>query len=545
MPLLPAAITEGVRDILLGISAYTRPKGEGGISQLSLDDDLVERMRQIYGGQLQPPTQAQTRWYLAQLEEAERAADGGNLRQAGRLVQACRKDGHLSGVLSTRTDGLVRLPRRFRGDAQVIEQLERRHDEARALFDEMFPPAELAALAADGLMLGVGVGEFVPVRGRNYPVFVRLDPQYLQYIWTENRWYYQTLFGLMPITPGDGRWVLHTPGGRVAPWQQGLWRATGQAWIRKQHAALHKDSWEAKLAHPARVAVAPAGATEEQLQAHWQQVLAWGVNTVFGLKPGYDVKLIESNGRGWESFLKTIEESNREFVIAIAGQVVTTDGGAGFANSDIHRTIRADLIKGTADSLAYTINTQGIPVFIALRFGVESVLTRAVSLEWDVTPPKDRNADAQSMVTAANAIQQLTSALTPSLLQPNVKQLCAHFAIPLLDENVDGNPDLRLIEGGAGAADPNAAAQDSALNGAQLASLLQIVQAVCDGLIPRDAAQAMIVRGFLVDEQTADKLLGTAGRGFVPKSAAPATPPTTPNAPPSAAPEADIAEAAE
>lgn len=421
-------ISDATRDVLLGISAYMKPSAA---ALGYMDDDWLAKLRETWGGQLQPPSQTQTRWYLSDLESAERAADGGDLRQAAKLMISARKDGRLAGILSTRTGGLVGLPRKFRGDEQIIADLEPRRNAARSLFDEMFPPNELAALAADGVLLGVGVAELVPVRGRDYPVLVRLDPQYLVYRWAENQWYFASNFGMVPITPGDGRWILHTPGGRQSPWQNGLWRAVGQAWIRKQHALLHKDNWEAKLANPARVAVSPAGAAETQKESFFKQVMSWGVNSVFSLPGGYDVRLIESNGRGWESFTKTIAESNDEYSIALAGQLVTTDGGAGFQNSDIHKSIRADLIKQTADDLAHSLNTQGIPGFIARRYGDAAVLRRAVSVEWDVTPPKDRNSEASSMVTVATAIQGLQIALAANGFELDVGELCDRFGIPV------------------------------------------------------------------------------------------------------------------
>lgn len=432
---LTQRITDATRDVLLGISAYAKQRGMLGV----LDENQLARMRELFGGQLSPPSVTQTRWYLSSLEEAERQADGGDMKKAAQLMAAAKKDGHLAGVLSTRTGGLVRLPKKFRGDEQIIRELEPRSDNqdsrggAVSIFDQMFPPNEIAQLASDGTTLGVGLGELIPVRGRDYPVMVRQDPQFLRYVWNENQWYFNSIAGLIPITPGDGQWILHCPGGRIAPWQAGLWKALGQAWIRKQHAQLHKDNWEAKLANPARVAVAPQGASETMKQAVFQQLMAWGVNTVFGLTPGYEVKLLESNGRGWESFLKTIEQSNEEYVMAIAGQKVTTDGGAGFQNSDIHKTIRADLIKQTADELAHTLNTQGLPVFIARRYGDAAVLRRAVSLEWDVTPPKDRNSEATSLVTAATAIANLIQALQSVGLTPDVKEICDRFSIPLTD----------------------------------------------------------------------------------------------------------------
>lgn len=552
-------------DALLGRSAYQAPP-PGVAGQLDLESAVVERIRRYVGGQIQPQTYSQQRWYLDDLETAVYAADGGDMSMAARLMRAARMDGTLAGVLSTRTGGLVRLPKRFRGNGEVISELEIGHDSVRSVFDEMFPPSELEKLAADGELLGVGVAELVPVAGRGYPVMVRLDPEFLYYRWSENRWYFKSIGGLIAITPGDGRWILHTPGGRMAPWQHGLWRAIGRAFIRKEHAALHKDNWEAKLANPARVAVAPSGAAQEQQEAWFQRVLAWGVNTVFGMTPGYDVKLIESNGRGFESFNLTIAQCNTEMIIAVAGQTVTTDGGAGFQNSDIHKSIRADLIKATADGLAYTINTQGIPAFIALRFGAEVedpdelmflLDERATVMEWDVTPPKDRNSEASSMVTAANAIKTLKEALINSDRVLDVGALCTRYGIPIThDADGDGHPDaiasgdkpnLRLIAGGKNEAGDGLVpastgdnAEDSALNGAQVASLLEIVQAVAIGSIPRDSGVAMIKRAFLVDDAGAEALMGSVGKGFVPTNAAQPSAPSTdaPEPPPSAADEA-------
>lgn len=532
-----ARVTDAARDVLLGISAYTRATP----SVTGADPATVDRLRTMFGGLLTPPAITPTRWYMSDLEQAEQLADMGDLRRAGQLMLAARKDGHLAGVLSTRTGGLVRLPRQFRGDEDIIHELERGHY-TRAAFDDYLPPSELSLIGADGLLLGAGIGEFVPVRNRRFPVLVRLDPQFLRFIWSENRWFYSSIGGLIPITPGDGRWFLYTPFGRIAPWQTALWRAVGQAWIRKQHAALYRDNWEAKLAHPARVAVAPQGAAEVQKQGHFQQVMAWGLNTVFGMTPGYDVKLIESNGRGWESFTKTIEQCNEEFKLAVCGQVVTTDGGAGFSNSDIHKSIRADLIKETADSLAYAVNTQALPQYVAAVYGADAVLERPVAVEWDVTPPKDRNSEATYMVTVANATTLLTEALAPAGLEPDARQLVDRFHIPVRELPPPDVDDGQSAPGGAGEA------QDAALNGAQIASLLQVVTACAAGQLPRDAAAAIIARSFLVPIHVAEALLGSVGAGFVPASAAPA--PAAPAAPalpadaaPDPAPEPEVTDA--
>lgn len=432
-------MSEATRAVLLAISAYISPTPAQG---LDLDDPRVEQIRSQMGGQLQPTPATKTRWYLADVEAAEYAADQGDLGPAALLMRAANRDGVLLGVLSTRTDGLVRLPRKFVGPPDMVSALQVGGDVPRSVFDEMFPASELAALAADGIELGVGVGELVPVKGRSYPVFVRLDPQFLTYRWSENRWYFRSVAGLLPITPGDGRWILHTPGGRQAPWARALWRCLGRAFVRKEHANLQKDNWEGKLANPARVAVAPQGAAEAQKQGWFRKVMAWGVNTVFGLTPGYDVKLLESNGRGADSFVKTIADQNNEFQVALAGQTVTTDGGAGFQNSDIHRTIRADLIQATAEGLAYTINTQGLPAWVLNTYGEER-LAECPAMSWDTTPPKDLKAESESLEVAGRAISGLSAALQAEGRELDTEALCTRFGIPL--KKLAGGARLELV----------------------------------------------------------------------------------------------------
>lgn len=410
---------------LLGISAFALPTS----SLPSLDDESVERTREAYGGQISPMPVTRTRWHLSDLEYAQRAADVGDLSHAAQLCASMRRDGTLHGVLSTRANGIVHLPKRFRGNDRIVRALEGR-DGARSVFDAMLPPSELAAMATDEIQLGVSVGELVPVKGRSYPVLVRLDPFFLRYRWSENRWYYQSIAGALPITPGDGRWVLHIGGGRLAPWQSGLWHALGRAYINKEHALLHSANWEAKLANPARVAIMPQGSSEEQKQSWFRKVMAWGVNTVFGLTPGYDVKLLESNGRGYESFGETIERSNVEFMIAVAGQVVTVTGGTGFANADVHKSIRADLIKTTADRLAFTISTQAIPPYVEANFG-EEFLEESPSVEWDTTPPGDLKADADAIAGAARAIQEMNAALTQYGVRVDALAVATKFGVPV------------------------------------------------------------------------------------------------------------------
>lgn len=56
--------------------------------------------------------------------------------------------------------------------------------------------------------------------------------------------------------------------------------------------------------------------------------------------------------------------------------------------------------------------------------------------------------------------------------------------------------------------------QQLALNGAQVTALVEIVEKVASGVLPRESALNMIVTAFNVLPQDAEKILGSAGKGF-------------------------------
>lgn len=424
---------------LLGVSAYQADSPGYGFE---LDDEEVERIRKAVGGQLQPIPTTTLRWYLTDLETAQRSADAGNLTQAARLYNAMRRDGVLAGLLNTRTDGLVRLPKRFYGNETFAAEL-RNLLGSRSVFDEMVPPSELALLDADGVTLGVGVAENVPVEGRDYPVMVRLDPEFLTYRWVENRWYYSSIAGILPITPGDGRWVLHTPGGRIGPWRSGLWPALGYSFISKDHAKQHRANYAAKLANPARVAYAPIGASEPQRRGMIKMLMAWAVNSVFELPAGWDAKLLETKGEGHKVFQEEIDTCDREYMITLAGQEVTTTGGTGFSNQDVQKVIRQDLIAADAERLAYTINTQVLPQFFVTRGGIEA-LDAPAFVQWAVGTPKDLKSEGETLNQVAQGIKLLTDVFGALGRNVNVEQLAERFGIPLRE----GTPNLAVLNAG-------------------------------------------------------------------------------------------------
>jgi phage gp29-like protein len=159
--------------------------------------------------------------------------------------------------------------------------------------------------------------------------------------------------------------------------------------------------------------------------------MAWGVNTVFGMTPGYDAKLLESNGRGHESFESSMDRSDRETIIAIAGQIVTTEGGTGFVNGDLYKSIRADVIQEVAEALAYTVNTQILPPWIVTRYGLDALADGGAVYQYDIDPPKELAQTAAAMTATGAAIKVLDESLQAHDLQADAKEILDRAGIPV------------------------------------------------------------------------------------------------------------------
>lgn len=474
---------------MLGISTYQTPADQ--IPGVPLTSGLVERVRKAIGGQLEPLPVTKLHWYLPDLELCQTQADRGDMQLIGMLGQAMRRDGVVRGLLDVRTS-VTSLPRRFYGGStdtgrQVIEVLQSKNGSDRSVFDEMHPTNELSRFCEDGLVCGVGVAEMVPVQGRNFPVMVRRLPQNLWYLWNQNQWFYRSIAGLIPIIPGmpdeNGHtWLLYLPGGRVTPWNYGVWPALGRSFISKEHSFYGRQNYIAKLANPARVAESPIGAGERERGGFLRDLIAWGINTVFELPVGWTVRLLESNGRGFEVMQADIDTCNKEFAVTLCGNTVMMDGGVGFQNADIFRMMSENLIRQTAEGLAHVINTQSLPWFIASRWGVEA-LQNSIAVEYDTTPPQDKKVLADTFVSLGNGIKGMIEAFGLAKRTVNVDELAARFGIPLNE----ANPILM-----AGAEDPP-----------QLVSGL-----VADGAPPAEAngagAKPANGRGFGKPETTSD-----------------------------------------
>ena len=405
-----------VSELLARVRSWAGPR------RISNSDRLADRWRR----NLTPQSRVGgAEWYITDVRDAEVAADGGDIKQAARLCSAIRSDGTALGQLQVRYDGVLQLPRSFTGPDDLVAGL---HED----FDKVFPSADLWNMAVDGGLLGVIFGEFVDEDG--VVVLRRRNPEFLQYVHSEDRWYCQTQSRAREkITPNDGRWVFSLVGGAEHPWRaKAMWRALAKSFISKEHAVLFRDVWNETMAHPAKVAKTEKGSSREERLELLDMLSNWAANAGFVLPAGWDLALMQANVQGYQTFQQSIDSADSEIIRTIAGQTPTAEGGPGFSNTNVHARILGTLIQSDANMLSHVLDEQCIPVWVSERYGWGRVLD-SPKVAWDVTPPRDRKAEAE----AANTIMSACTAANKNLAamgssdRVDMHAVCKTYGIPL------------------------------------------------------------------------------------------------------------------
>jgi len=372
-----------------------------------------------------------TRWLRADIEAAEIAANSGQLQQAAQIADWCKGDLVVGGLLGTRCS-VPRLPREWRGDDEARHWLQGEAGSA-GVFDTVYPPGELEEFAIDHLVLGIGVGVFIQPQGAPFPKFIRLDNQYLRYLPGQNRYQYQGYGRVYDVEPGNGVWVLHCNGAQD-PWRRGIWAALGYDQVSEDGAGLHRDAFIWRYGNPFVIAKAPLGAAEMQKLSFWNAVRQWTMGFA-GVTPGHEVSLLQPKAEGREVFNDAEERVERRAMMRIAGQVVTSLGGPGFANAEIFARITSDLVMRTGQDLAATMNEQMIPQVLAwaARRGYVPAGAGAI-LAYDTTPPQAREAEAKAIEAAMRALVAQAEAaekIGDQSLRPSASEYRARFRLPV------------------------------------------------------------------------------------------------------------------
>lgn len=377
-------------------------------------------------------------WTPEKIEQALSAADSGSYRRLADLCETMFPDDRVRGVLSTRTDGLMGLPVDFvRGTDDARNVLGMQEDGAKGEWWAMHDESEAAKLLRWGLFLGVGLAQRIEqprLVGNPHRYKLRTwSPRWLTYYYQPvngSHWHVLTQDrGLVPIVAGDGEWILFMPYGERRPHAEALWRAIYFPWLLKRFSLEDRANYSEVLGSPIRSATTGPGATEKQRNKLVSQLRTLGKNAAIVLPDGWEMKLIEATGRSYEIYESSVKWADEAITIAIAGQLVTTEGTTGFGDGNVHENIKADFIRFDGERLSTCLYEQSLKPWALYNYGTESA---APSPEWETKRPTDQKDEADGLSKLGDAITKLDTALAPHGYKVDVAKLVETFDIPII-----------------------------------------------------------------------------------------------------------------
>lgn len=358
----------------------------------------------------------QNTWTVEQARGALYAHLIGQFYASSQLWESILGDDRVMATLGSRVSGLFGREVRFKAadDSDAAKECE------RAWIDwwpRLSGDASMVELHTSGIGLGVGPGQLVwdttrPVWG---PYIRPWNARYTYYDFTIRRLVALSEDGNLPITPGDGKWILHAPFGEYRGWIRGAIRALAEPWMLRHFAFRDMARFSELHGLPTRIGMVPAVSEPEEraqfeasianLGSDTSMILPTGVDGPDG--SGYDYKLVEARDTAWEVFPGLVDRCDMSIILAILFQNLTTEvKGGSFAATDSHMDIRQSGLQGDDAAWQNTIYNQIARPFAYLNFGDADLAPRT----WrDVEPRDDLKGNAAQFQAFGTAIQALST----------------------------------------------------------------------------------------------------------------------------------------
>jgi phage gp29-like protein len=334
---------------------------------------------------------------------------------SSQLADTIMADSRVAATLASRTGGLLGRPVSFHcppgfeddDDAKVARRVWERN------WDRIFPESVAGEFLRWTIMHAWGAAQNLwDTRGKFWiPEPNVWHPRYSYFHWLYRCYVAITQDGQVPITPGDGHWVLHAPHGAYRGWMRGNLWSIAPWWLSRNYALRDWSRYSERHGMPIIMALTPAAADPGQISAFRAALQNLGQDTIVQLPQGvepqysYGMQLLEATDQGWQGFHQLIEQCNTEITLAIMGQNLTTEVKEGsFAAARVHADVRQTLLEADARALERTVREQIAKPFAAMNWGRPEI---APVTKWNLEPVEDHATLAEVFMKVATGMMNM------------------------------------------------------------------------------------------------------------------------------------------
>lgn len=215
--------------------------------------------------------------------------------------------------------------------------------------------------------------------GLDYAPYLKpWHPRFTYYDWTIRRFMAMGQDAVIPIVPGNGKWVEHAPFGSYRGWIRGAIRPVCEPWMLRHFGFRDMARFGEVHGNPTRKGYVPAVGDPIE-RANFESALASiGADTAMIVPrgvdgqdgTGYDYELVEAQSTAWEVHPAQIDRCDMAIVLAILMVNLTTEvKGGSFAAASSHMDVRQGGTQSDNEAWKNTIYTQIARAFAYLNFG--------------------------------------------------------------------------------------------------------------------------------------------------------------------------------
>jgi phage gp29-like protein len=363
------------------------------------------------------------------------------------LWDAMKRDDRISGTTRTRVGALIAAPLEIKPAngkaraARVAKLLSGDGENEHGLWGQMCPPDVIKSLSGWGNALGFGLGEIIwqCSAGEWLPRLRIWHPQFVYWDWQDARFMVMAREGMIPLPRidqdpmGDGKWVVWCPYGVQYGWLDGLVRPLAdkymmRGWNYRDWARSNERQGMATFG-----AMVPAGADDNVKNEFVRRIATLGSDAVLelpqleGESGGFDLKMIESTSRNWETFKAFNADIDVDIAITVLGQNLTTEvQGGSRAAAQVQNLVRID--KAIEDAgIASCIREQMLTWWALYNFGDPELAPRP---EYQVEPPEDEVQEATALKMLGDALNAMKTAQAPI----DIRTILDRAGVPMLTE---------------------------------------------------------------------------------------------------------------
>ena len=254
----------------------------------------------------------------------------------------------------------------------------------------------------------------------------------------------------IPIIPGNGKWVEYAPFGSYRGWIRGALRAVVEPWMLRHFGFRDMARFGEVHGNPTRVGYVPMVGDPVERQNFENSLARMGANTAMIIPRGvdqndglgYDYKLIEAEGNGWQVHPAQIDRCDMAIVLALLMVSLETqvDGGGNWGAKS-KMDVRSEGAQLDNQTWKNTIYRDIARPFAFLNFGNADL---APMTWWDVKGRDEYTNAAKQFVQFGTGLEVMRRGGIKFTDPAQVRQF-AREAFGL-----DGLPDFTIVDPVAG-----------------------------------------------------------------------------------------------